>query len=127
MAALDATFHVADSEEMHFTWETLTTTNLSGVPVDISKYNDKHVTLYGTWDTSTITLQGTGDPRGNPKHTDHSNAAWITLPDPQGTAIAPTQNAGEQILDNPKWIRPLMSSAGASSDVDVTITAIRSR
>ena len=124
MATIEPVFTV-NVEEIGIVWEALVTTSLPGKAVDIAKYSDMHVTIYGTWDTSTVTMQGTDDPRGNPDHADHANAAWLTLPDPQGNAIAPTADGMEQILDNPKWIRPLMSSAGASSDIDVAITAIR--
>lgn len=125
MAVITPTFPTKEVEEIDVLWETLTSTNTTGRPVSLAKYNDKHISIYGTFDTTTIVLQGTDDPRGDPDHADHSNAVWFTLPDPQGNAISLTANGADQILSNPKWIRPNATIAGASTDLDVAITAIR--
>jgi hypothetical protein len=125
MAVIDPVFSLATAEEKNFIWETLTSANPTGRPVDIAKYTDKSVQIFGTFDTTTVLMQGSNDPRANPDHPDHASAVWETLPDPQGNAISKTANALEQILDNTKWIRPNLSVAGAGSDIDVAIVAIR--
>jgi hypothetical protein len=125
MAAVEPSFTLADAEEKYFVWETLTSTNTTGTPVELAKYTDKSVHIYGTFDTTTVLIEGSNDPRANPKHVDHASAVWATLPDPQGNAISKTAAGLEQVLDNTKWIRPNLSVAGGSSDIDVAMVAIR--
>lgn len=105
-------------------WEGLTT-NDTGVPWERSDFQDKTVQIYGDFGSgATVTLQGSNDPRANPNDADHASAVWFSLTDPQANAIAKTAAAGEQILENPRWIRPSVTG-GTSPDLDIAIEAIR--
>ena len=52
----------------------------TGLPVNVSKYPDKTITVDGTFGAA-VTLEGTNDERGDPKHSDHVNAPWVPCTD----------------------------------------------
>lgn len=91
-------------------WEALTGTNADGSPVKFTEWADRTVQMFGTWDTCTVTMQGSND-----------GTNWFTLTDPQGYNVAFTASGGKAILEGPLWMRPLLSSAGGTSDVDVLL------
>lgn len=99
----------------------------TGYPVKVSKFNDKSVHIFsptGAHGGATTILQGSNDPKADPTHSDHANAKWITLTDPQGNTISKTSDAMEQVLENPMWIRP-SQSGGTGSDVSVSLVCKR--
>lgn len=110
---------------VHVVWSGLDGDD-TGLPVNISKFSDKSVHIYALTGhgSGTTVLQGSNDERADPDHTDHANANWVSLTDPQGNAISKTADAIEQILENPLWIRP-SQSGGSSADVIVAITGKR--
>lgn len=89
-------------------WEALTGTNLDGSPLKFPEWADRTVQMVGNFDTCTVTMQGSND-----------GSTWFTLTDPLGNNVALTAAGGKTILEQPLWVRPLLSSAGGSSDVDV--------
>lgn len=91
-------------------WEALVTGSLDGRSFAGNEYSDRTVQMIGTFDTSTVVLQGSND-----------GTNWETLTDPQGNAISMTSAGMEAVLEFPRFVRPLMSSAGGSSDVDVLL------
>lgn len=95
----------------------------TGLPVRMAKYSDKSVHIYAltSHGSGTTVLQGTNDERGDPEHADHANCKWLTLTDAQGNAISKTDDAIEQVLENPMWIRP-SQSGGTNADVVVALT-----
>lgn len=82
----------------------------TGAPFDLSDYPDKTVHIKGTFDTTTVTMQGSNDA-----------ATYTALVDPQGNSIAKTAEAIETILENPQFIRPSVSG-GAGSAITVIVT-----
>ncbi len=86
-------------------WETITEGD-SGKSIEAPYISDKTVHFFGTFGSTTMTLQGSND-----------NAIWHTLLDPLGTAISLTADGMFAVLENPRYIRPL-STAGTSTDVD---------
>jgi len=95
----------------YVTW-VLPTDADTGQPLEACFFNDKTVQVFGTAVTS-ITMQGSNDPR---VITDAANAVWFTLVDPQGTTIVKTSAFGETILENPRYIRPVLTTG-----TDVTV------
>lgn len=93
-----------------YLWEALTAANLDGSRIRCPQYTDKTVQILGTFDGATCTMQGSND-----------GSTWFSLTDPQGNAIAKAAAAGEAIIESPLWIRPLVSGAGAGTDLDVYI------
>ena len=103
------------------TWAGLTT-NDTGEPWQRADYTNKCVQIFGDFGTNaTCTMQGSNDPR---VITDPSNAVWFSLTDPQANAIAKTSAAGEEILENPRWIRPYVTS-GTSPSLTIIISATK--
>jgi hypothetical protein len=101
-------------------WEGLTTDD-TGYPINVTAWGDKSLHGFGDWGgTGNMVIQGSNDPRANPKDPDHSNAKWVTLTDAQGNSISKTADFIEQILENPVWIRPYCT-LGTNPDLDAII------
>ena len=96
-----------------FKWEALTSTNLDGAPVDLSRRTDRTVQVIGTFDGATVTIQGSLD-----------GVNWSTLNDLQGSALTFTSARLEGVSEITTYIRPLVSSAGASTDLDVLMIEV---
>lgn len=80
-----------------------------GAPFKGAFLADKCVQLLGT--LGTFLLQGCNED---------TPVNWFTLNDAGGTPINETGGArGEQLLENPKWIRP--NASGTASDVTVIL------
>jgi len=103
----------------------ITQANPTGTPIEMSAWQDRTVHMFGTWDSGTIVMQGSNDPRANPAHASHASAVWSSLRDPGGTVISFTADALslKAILELPRWIRPSSSGGGASHAVTVIINA----
>jgi hypothetical protein len=101
------------------TWAGLTT-NSNGNPWQRVDFTDKCVQIFGNFGSgATVVIQGSNDPR---VITDPANAVWTDLTDAQGTTISKTAAAIEQIVDNPRWIRPRVTG-GTSPSITVVIAA----
>lgn len=105
---------------------TLTWTGLDGDDVgewiDVSDFADKTVHIYGTFDSATVVIQGSNDPVCL---TDAQNAAAVSMRTPQGTVISKTAADLITLLENPKFIRPVVSGGGASTALKVVIQGKR--
>ena len=91
-----------------YIWEALVSGSLDGESIELPDHADKSVQVVGTFDTATIALQGSND-----------GTNWESLSDPQGNAIEMTSTGLKQILENTRFVRPLVTSVGGSTDVDV--------
>lgn len=97
-------------------WETLTTTNPTGVGIRLPALGDKTVQATGNFaGSASIGIQGSNDS------TDGSDGTWFSLEGPADSALAFTAAGGDVIKENPLWIRPLLSSGNGSTDIDVTV------
>jgi hypothetical protein len=81
----------------------------TGAPFELLDFNDNTVTVTGTFDSNTLTMQGSND-----------GTNWFTLTDNLGLAVTFTAAGGRYIAEAPRYIRPSLGS-GASSDIDVTV------
>ena len=98
----------AQDPDLAYLWAALVTGSLDGAAIEIPGRADMSVQVVGTFDTATLTMQGSND-----------GTNWAPLTDPQGNAIAMTVAGIEQILEKTRYIRPLVSSVGATTDLDV--------
>lgn len=94
-------------------WETIDGSD-TGQVFDLQDYNDNTVTVTGTFDSNTLTMQGSND-----------GTNWFTLTDNNGSSIAFAAAGGAYIAQAPRYIRPSLGS-GASSDIDVIVHLRRS-
>ena len=92
-------------------WSALNATDTTGAAASYPQFNDKTVTVNGTFDTGTLTMQGSND-----------GTNWFTLTDPAGNNVAFTAAGGKAIVENPLYIRPVLSGAGADS-LNVVVAA----
>lgn len=96
------------------TWTPLTSTNVSGQPIDMGHWVDRCIQISGTFDGATCKIQGSND-----------GTNWFTLTDPLGSDISISTNAAmKQVTEGPLWMRPLVSGAGALTSLTV-IAAMR--
>lgn len=101
-------------------WEGLTT-NDYGTPWKRSDFSDKTYQVLGDFGTNaTVTFYGSNVQ--NPVLT--TDTDWFILTDTTETALSITSAGGGQILQNPLWIRPKVTS-GTLPDLDVLIEAVR--
>ena len=99
---------------------TWTLTDLDGVgsPVNRSLAADKTVQIGGTFNSGTVTLQGSND---DPKQVNPMQ--WDTLHDPLGVAITATAVKIVAIMENPLFIRPVMTGTVGAASVKVTMVS----
>lgn len=104
-------FYVGDS----VFWETMTTTNDTGLPYAKPQFSDRSIQVTGTFGAAgNLRVQGSND-----------GTNWATLTDPQGNALDITSAKIEQISEVTQYIRPFVSGGDGTTDLDVTILAVR--
>jgi hypothetical protein len=97
-------------------WETLNTTNPTGVGIKNPFEGDKTVQCIGNFaGSASIAIQGSNDS------TTGSDGTWFSLEGPGDSVLAFTAAGGDVIKENPIWIRPLLSSGNGSTDIDVYV------
>ncbi len=95
-------------------WNTLLDDD-TGAPLDADQgglsFADKTVHVKGNFSgPATIVIEGSND-----------GATWVTLTEPDGTALSFTSEGLKTILENPLEIRPHVTAGDASTDLDVFI------
>lgn len=100
------------SDRVHIiTWVTTAADTFTSVEIPGSA--DRSVQMSGTWNSSTIVLEGSND-----------GTTWFTLNDPFSNAISFTADGLKQITEITRYIRPRIS---AGTPTSVTITALLRR
>ena len=94
-----------------YTWDMID--DSTGAPVSVPQAADRSVQMVGTWDSATISMQGSND-----------GTTWFELNAIQDftTAISSTADATpgiQQIGENTVWIRPLETGGAGSVAVSV--------
>ena len=103
-----------DNSVMSIVWTPLTSANTAGNAVAFPQWRDRTVAITGTFDSCTVVLEGSLD-----------GTNYFTLSDPQGNAISKTAAALEAVSEMVRFVRPSVSSAGASTSITVTLLAYR--
>jgi len=103
------------------TWETLAASGTPGAAFEAPNYPDKTITVNGTFDGVTVTIQG-------------SNALptasqWHTLHDQSDNDLTFAVAGASVIVDNPIYIRPNITTAtaGHTSDLDIIVVCRRTK
>lgn len=91
-------------------WETIDGGD-TGAWFELLDFSYNTVSVSGTFDTNTLTMQGANA-------TDKSDV--FTLTDNNGAAVTFTAAGAKLIAEAPRYIRPSLG-AGASSDIDVLV------
>ena len=77
------------------TWNTLNNGNNVGVAIKMPQHADRAIEFRGTFDGSTVVLEGS-----------NGGSAYYTLTNPAGTALSFTAAGLKQIVEGPLFIRP---------------------
>lgn len=103
----------------HVLWETMAKGDVgigtdagTGDNLGMSAFADRTVTVTGTFDGETLTMQGSLDA---------SN--WFTLTDQVGADLTFTAAGMKMVAELVRYIRPSLSGSGAGSDIDVRMIA----
>lgn len=91
-------------------WENISLTGETCAPFECPHYADKSIQVIGTFDGATITIQGSNMI---------DSPTYSTLNDAEGDALEFSSAGIKQILENSYWVRPSISGAGATTDIDV--------
>ena len=95
------------------TWDAFTVSGDKGGNLDAMQYPDKDVQVVGLpAGTTKIVIEGSND-----------DANWSTLNDPQGNALEFTADKHEQILENPRYIRPRLDTATGATSPQILIVS----
>lgn len=95
------------------TWEGLNTTDTTGEAFMIAAFNTVAIQFAGTFDGTTIVLEGSID-----------GVSYFTLDDVEGAAISKTSAAMETSGDYALYVRPRVSG-GTTVDVDAIMICRR--
>lgn len=95
------------------TWANLIAANASGTAVNTAPFRMLEVQIKGTWNTGTLTIQGSDDETNYLTLRDLSSLAAISYAADPTTLIV--------ILECPLWVKPVLSGAGTD---DVTVTLV---
>lgn len=96
------------------TWATLTSTNAAGSAYEPERTRGAIAAVHftGTFDSATAVLQGSND-----------GTNWLTLNDPNGTAVSFTAAGYAEVSTALAYIRPSTSGGGGSQDIDCILVA----
>lgn len=113
-ARAQADISEGNQQVMKFTWN-LTTAVPIGDPIDSrwAEFADRTVYFLGTWGGATAVWEG-GD-----------GATYLSLTDPQGTAISKTADGIEAVTEVPEYSRPELTVVGTGAAITVTCIARR--
>ena len=115
MATVAATYPETNEDQVGIiSWTPLTSTNTDGSPLSRVKWADKTVTITGTFGTGTVVIQGSND-----------GTNWFTLKDPANAALSTTSTMLRAILENPLYIRPLVTGGDGTTSITVRLVARR--
>lgn len=88
----------------------------TGAAVELVDYADKTSTITGTFGVGgSITLQGS-----------NNGTDWFALTDAQTSAVTKTSAAMELIVENPRYIRPIVTAGDGTTNLVVQICCRRS-
>jgi hypothetical protein len=94
-------------------WETVTCGD-TGESLELNDFNDNTVQVMGTFNSQTLTMQGSND-----------NTTWFTLTDNSGSSIAFTAAGGKLIAEAPRYVRPSFSGS-SGGDLDIYLQVRKS-
>lgn len=104
-----------DQSVMYYTYSTLTTTNDNGAPIEMAEFADRSVQVTGTFGAGgTIVWQGSND-----------GSTWVTMSEPDGTAISLTAAGLKAVLEITRYARPFVSAGDGTTDLDVFVVCRR--
>ncbi len=119
MAVIDYTVTEFDAHPhvLLVTWSGLTNGD-TGRPIEFLEHADRTLTIIGTWDTTTVALEGSND-----------GTTYGTVKDADGAALSWTaeDNVPYIVREITRYQRPTCTAGGGSTDIDVHLLIGRTR
>ena len=97
------------------TWN-LTSADPTGDAIELPMASDRTIQFTGTWGTATAGIEGSLD-----------GVTFLPLTDPSSTVISKTANSIEAVLENVRYIRPVLSTPGAGATVKAVLMSRNQR
>lgn len=98
-----------DGSTILVTWSTVTEAD-ECAPVSMPAHADKSILAFGTWDGANVAVHGSND-----------GTNYAPLADPGGTVIDITQDGAKQVVENTVWVKPVVTTGGATQDLDISM------
>ena len=115
MATVNYTIKRNEDESLTFTWANLTETNNDGQPLVLSRFPDKTVQVYGTFNGGTLVIEGTNEDPG-------TFTQGLTIEGVNNSSLSFTAAAIETIKECPVQIRPRVTvGTGVSLTVKIHV------
>lgn len=93
----------------------------TGQPLEFAGHADKTVHFYGTWGAGgTVSLYGSNDPTAGDSP---GTANWVIMNDPQDLPLTATSDQIDMVIENPRFIRPVVTAGDGTTDITVVICA----
>jgi hypothetical protein len=105
-----------------YLWSALNITNTDGQPLAYHGTGDRTVQVDGTLGAGTLTLQGSNDPIGGA-----APGNWFPLTASGGAAIALTTPGIKLVVECPAWIRPIVTGADGTTNLNVRLVVRRNK
>lgn len=99
-----------DGSTVVATWANVTSADTCHA-VSLSEYADRSVHVYGTFDSATVTIQGSNN----------DGSSFATLADPTETTISISSERIRAILENTVLIRPSAAGGGGNQSLSIAI------
>lgn len=94
-------------------WETMDSSNLDGTGIEMPSASDRSVHVLGTFGGATMTIEGSNVAAPA------ADADWAILKDSAGNNLSFTSAGIQTVIDNVRHIRPKMTGATGTTDIDV--------
>lgn len=117
MATINPVITHPQKRVVRIEWASLASGDV-GLPVDMSHLPDKTVHVVGTFNTATVSLQGSNVGDGIDTAT-----GFVILNDPQGNTLGFSAAGVDAITQLTRWIRPSIGAGGGSTNVNVIVMA----
>lgn len=98
----------------------------SGNAIDLPRFSDKTVHIFGTFGGATVTLYGSNDPKALVDKNagtlfGSKTASWVALTETLGNNLAVSAAALKIILEDPLYILPVVTAGDGTTSISVII------
>lgn len=98
-----------DGSTILVTWTEVTEAD-DCAPVSMPGHADKSILAIGTFDSANVAVHGSND-----------GTTYAALNDNGGTVIDITVAGAKQVVENTLWVKPVVTTGGATQDLDISM------
>jgi len=128
MADITSTYQPIDrGPNKSILWEALTSTNVRGKAIKAAKFDKITVWILGTISAAKVIIEGAALDTGD--YVIPANGQFLELYDTQHQPLSFTILPANprSVLTIPAWIRPKVTGADGSTDIDVLMVAMQAK